>query len=226
MMNVAFLCSGGGGNLKFVSQALRMGWLQGVQICAVVSDRECGANAHARHQGLVTEVMDFSPAGQCQVISRLQNLHADVIVTTIHKVLIPSFLSAFKGKIINLHYSLLPAFAGKIGTRPVSEALAYGSKFVGVTVHHVSEQVDMGRPIVQAVLSTPSKPVFDVLMNVLFRSGCIALLHAIATIPKNRLHQAGQPCTSTWQGGQMIHFNPAVRIDPALNVEQGWEFLS
>ena len=226
MTSIAFLCSGGGGNLKFVDQAIRMGWIKGVQICAVLSDRECGANVHARHQGLVTEVMDFSAAGQSQVINRLRSLCADVVVTTVHKVLIPVVLTAFKGQIINLHYSLLPAFGGKIGTRPVSDALAYGSKFVGVTVHHVSEQVDMGRPIVQAILATPSGPVFDDLMNVLFRGGCVALLHAIATLADNEPHQSGKPCASTWLGGQLIHFNPAVRIDPALGLEQGWAFLT
>ena len=226
MTNIAFLCSGGGGNLKFVDRAIRMGWLKGAQICGVLSDRECGANAHARRQGLVTDAMDFSPIGQIQVINRLRSLGADVIVTTVHKVLIPAVLTTFKGQIINLHYSLLPAFGGKIGTRPLCEALAYGSKFVGVTVHHVSEEVDMGRPIVQAILATPSEPVFDALMNVLFQVGCVALLHAIATLSGNEPHQSGKPCASTWLGGQLIHFNPAVRIDPALGLEQGWAFLT
>lgn len=226
MLKIAFLCSGGGGNLKFVGQAIYQGWLRDAQVCGVLSDRECAADTFARAQGWSAEVMDFSEAGQPQVIEKLLALQPDVTVTTVHKILTPQFVDTFRGKLLNLHYSLLPAFGGAIGERPVQQALAFGAKFIGVTVHHVDEQVDMGRPIVQAMMATPQNPAVDALMHVLFRSGCISLLHAVATLSVDSAKQPGRARSSMTQMGHTVFFSPAVVIEPILEHDSGWAFLN
>ena len=227
-MRIAFLCSGGGGNLRFVASAIREGWIGDAQICAVLSDRECAADAFARTQGLFAEVMDFSATGQPAVLKRLLALDPQVIVTTVHRILTPAFVGAFAGRIVNLHYSLLPAFAVEIGDGPVRTAIEHGVKFVGVTVHQVDERVDMGRPIIQAVTAMPHAPKLEEVMNVLFRSGCIGLLNAIASFSPDSYPWtwSENPQASTTQAGQVVHFNPAVVIHPSLEQEQGWDFLS
>lgn len=225
-MRIAFLCSGGGGNLRFVDSALRKGWIGDAQICAVLSDRECAANAFASTQGLFAEVMDFSEAGQPAVLKRLLALDPQVIVTTVHKILTPAFVGAFAGRLVNLHYSLLPAFAAEIGDRPVRRAIEYGVKVVGVTVHQVDERVDMGRPIIQAVTAMPRAPKLEAVMNVLFRSGCIGLLNAIASFSPDVLSWSENARASTTLAGQLVHFNPAVVIHPSLEQEHGWDFLN
>ncbi len=225
-LRIAFLCSGGGGNLQFVASAIRKGWIGDAQICAVLSDRECAANAFARTQGLFTEVMDFSPAGQPTVLNRLLALDPEVIVTTVHKILTPAFVNAFAGRLVNLHYSLLPAFAAEIGEGPVRRAMEYGAKFVGITVHQVDERVDLGRPIIQAVTAMPHAPKLDAVMNVLFRSGCIGLLNAIASFSPDFLSWSENARASTTQAGQLVHFHPAVVIHPSLEPDHGWDFLS
>jgi len=224
-LRIVFLCSGSGGNLRFVAQAIRMGWIDEAQICAVLSDRECDANAFARAQGLPTEVLDFSAAGQLAVVDRLRAFGPDVIVTTVHRILVPELAQAFCGKLVNLHYSLLPAFAATIGDRPVRQALDYGAKFLGVTVHFVDEGVDTGRPIVQAVTAAPQEPELEAVMNVLFRSGCVGLLHAIASLSPAFQPRREKVRTSLTLCGQMVHFNPAVMIHPSLEQDQGWAFL-
>ena len=228
-MRIVFLCSGNGGNLRFAAHAIRMGWINDAQICAVFSDRECAANAFARAQGLLTDVLDFSPTGQLALMDRLRAIAPDVIVTTVHKILVADVVRAFNGKLLNLHYSLLPAFAATIGDRPVRLALDYGAKFVGVTVHRVDEGVDSGRPIIQAVTATSadaaSAAALEAMMTVLFRSGCIALLHAMAMLSASTPPGRGAPQTSATLCAHLVHFNPAVMVHPGLEQEPGWAFL-
>ena len=225
-MRIVFLCSGGGGNLKFVVHAIDQGWLADAQVCAVLSDRECEANVFARAHGLASEVLDFSPSGQCAVLDRLQALAADVVVTTVHRVLVPELVQAFRGRLLNLHYSLLPAFAATIGVLPLHQALAYGAKFVGITVHQVDEGVDTGRPVVQALTAVPPAAEPAVLMNVLFRAGCIGLLHAIESLRPTVLAERGDARTSMMLSGQLVHVNPPLRVPAALEHEHGWAFLA
>lgn len=231
-MRVVFLCSGNGGNLKFVVHAIRMGWLADARICAVLSDRECAANVFARAQGLPTDVLDFSRTGQLVLVDRLRALAADVVVTTVHKILLPDVVQAFDGRLLNLHYSLLPAFAATVGAQPVRMALDYGAKFVGVTVHLVDEGVDSGRPILQAVTATPGAAMhataaaaLESMMTVLFRSGCVGLHHALATFSSGDPSRREAAKTSATLGGHLVHFNPAVMIPHGLEEEPGWAFL-
>lgn len=220
-MKVAFLCSGGGGNLRFVHHAVRSGWLDTLQICAVFSDRECGANAYARAQGLPTEVLDFD-GGQRSVLMRLQSVSPDLVVTTVHKILTNDIVQAFRGHLVNLHYALLPAFGAKIGDRPVRAALEYGARFVGITVHFVDEGVDTGRPILQAVTDAAPGADLATLMNVLFRAGCVGLLNSLSALAS----PTAQGSTSSIRlGGQVVHFNPPVSMAASLEQDAGWEFL-
>ncbi len=224
-MRIAFLCSGNGGNLRFIDRAIRLGWCNSAQICAVLSDRECGANTFARARGLPAEVMDFSAPAQPAVTRRLQAISPDVIVTTVHRILAPELVAAFRGKLVNLHYSMLPAFAGAIGDKPVRRALDYGAKFVGITVHHVDEQLDTGRPIIQALTATPSVPELESLMELLFRCGCVGLLNAVASYAPDFSAWRAQACESTVLAGRTVYFSPAAFVHPSLAQEVGWAFL-
>ena len=72
-----------------------------------------------------------------------------VVLAGYMRVLGPTFIEAFSGRVINIHPSLLPAFPG---LRAQKQALDYGVKVAGCTVHFVNEQVDGGRIIAQAVV--------------------------------------------------------------------------
>ena len=176
---LVFLCSGGGGNLAFVQQAIDRGWMPGACIVAVLTDRLCQANDFAKRAGLYDQCIDFKDDGQRELLTLLDELKPDLVITTVHKILGQSVVQRYQDRLINLHYSLLPAFAGLIGARPVQAALDHGARFSGVTVHLVDESVDGGRPLVQGVIALQEKEVLDDLMQVVFRSGCMALLSAI-----------------------------------------------
>ncbi len=180
---IVFLCSGGGGNLRFLYEAITRRWIEGTTIDAVLCDRPCPAHDFALAHGLQGEVIDFADPEQRELGIRLAHLAPDIIVTNVHKILRPTIVEAHRGKLVNLHYSLLPAFGGVIGMRPVKAALAYGARFAGVTAHHVTEHVDAGAPIVQVVIPLEAGEDFsDTLAHLVFRSGCLALLAAIDSI--------------------------------------------
>lgn len=224
-MRIVFLCSGGGGNLRFVATAIDQGWLKGTQICAVLSDRTCAAHTVALTHGFHAQLMDFSDAGQAEVLRKLRSLSPDVIVTTVHKILNPDIVDAFAGKLLNLHYALLPAFAGAIGERPVRQAVAYGARFAGITVHLVDDRLDLGRPLFQAVTAIQPNQDHTALMDRLFRSGCLSLLQAIASFLPTRLAGNHPAQATVMLGGQPVHFNPGVIVPPALLHESGWAAL-
>jgi phosphoribosylglycinamide formyltransferase-1 len=176
---IVFLCSGGGGNLRFIKAASENGWLGQAVLTAVLTDHECGANDYARLQGIDEKSIDFSTNGQLDLIDSLDYYKPDIVITTVHRILNEAVIKKFRGRLVNLHYSLLPAFAGFIGTKPVKEALIYGTKLVGITVHMVDESLDGGRPLMQAAIPVKSIDNLDVLMELQFRCGCLSLSSVI-----------------------------------------------
>lgn len=222
---LVFLCSGGGGNLRFVHEACLRNWLPDAEIAAVITDRVCPANDYAFASEIETSVIDLADEGQAQLAKILPRLAPDVIVTTVHKVLRPNIVDAYRGKLVNLHYSLLPAFGGIIGMRPVKAALAFGACFTGVTAHLVDETVDGGRPLVQAVIPLSFGEEFSTtLSDLVFRCGCLSLTAAIDRLirPDNAsatdsVTLLGRTCH--FSGNQVIHA-------PQIGEESFWSALA
>ena len=220
MNSVVFLCSGGGGNLRFVYAAMQRGWLPGARLAGVLTDRECGASEFARSKGLPTRSMDFSRSGQAEVQLELRRLAADAVVTNVHKILTPEFVTEYENALLNLHYSLLPAFGGVIGVEPVKRALEYGVTLLGVTAHRVSAEVDAGRPLVQAAIPVEPGDSVDLVMDVVFRAGCLALLETL----RGQLHIAGHARARVLRlCGRDIMFNPFGTVDIEWEDEAFWQ---
>lgn len=180
---IVFLCSGGGGNLRFLYYSILNGLINDVEIIAVITDRECAAKDFAVAKGIHSEVACFNDEGQLLLLQKLKELGAYFLISTVHKILKPPIIEEYRNRILNVHYSLLPAFGGLIGARPVEAAINYGAQFTGVTCHFVDETLDGGKPIVQIV--TPinaNQNLSSELMDTIFRCGCIALLLALKTI--------------------------------------------
>lgn len=211
---IVFLCSGGGGNLSFVHHAIRAGALAGAEIVAVITDRHCAANQFCDQVGLDNRVIAFDDQGQGGLLQALQSLEPDVVVTTVHKIIDRAVVQRYQGKLINLHYSLLPAFAGLIGAAPVKAALAHQVRFGGVTVHWVNEQLDAGLPWVQGVIALQPDEVLEQLMPVVFRSGCIALLRALVELLAEVPAADSPACLSI--AGRTCLFNGGGALAPDL----------
>ncbi len=146
---VAVLASGAGTNL----QALLDDEVTGPWISVVFSDQEdAGALQRARNRGVDAVWIDpkvyvtrddFDGA----VVAGLGARRIECVVLAGYmRILGPSFVKAYEGRILNVHPALLPAFPGAAA---VAGALAYGVKVTGVTVHFVDEEVDHGPVVFQ-----------------------------------------------------------------------------
>lgn len=152
---IAVLASGRGSNLRalhaYLARAGRPAG--GAEIVLVASDKhEAGALEFARERGIDTTVlpMDASHAG---ALARALDAHAiDYLVLAGYLRLVPpAVVGAYRGRVINVHPALLPAFGGKgmYGERVHRAVLASGARVSGVTVHFVDEAYDRGAIIAQ-----------------------------------------------------------------------------
>ena len=119
------------------------------QVVGVVSDVECPALDRARQAAIPAELVELARGADPQVrlAEVVDRLQPDVVVSAgFMKILGAPFLSRFGGRTINTHPALLPAFPG---AHAVRDALAYGVKVTGSTVHFVDAGVDTGPIIAQ-----------------------------------------------------------------------------
>jgi phosphoribosylglycinamide formyltransferase 1 len=150
-MNVAVLASGTGSNLQALLD--RVHGRESVRIVGVASDKP-GAFALERAQaaGVPTEVFPASDYGDRRerdqaMADWIQAQAAELVVLAGYmQLLSPGFLERFPARVINVHPALLPAFPG---LHAVDQALEYGVKVFGVTVHFVDDGVDSGAIILQ-----------------------------------------------------------------------------
>ena len=223
MLRIVFLCSGGGGNLRFVVETIHLGLLMNAEVCGVITDRECPASLFARQYNIPVSKCDFSEKNQRDVMSRLLDLGPGIIVSNVHKILSSVLVDSFRGKLINLHYSLLPAFGGVIGAKALSQALDYGVKLVGTTLHLVDDRVDAGSPVVQTAIPVIQRDEMPALMDIVFRAGCISLLTGMQLIREDKQIALGQLRSLIEISGRSVMFNPPVTSFLQFQEESFWQ---
>ena len=143
-MRVAVLASGSGTVLEAILAA-------GVPVDLVVTDRRCRALDLAGDLGVLLERTDFTKAfdrdGYADELVALLHEHdIDLAVMAGFGTVVPKAVPAFRGLMLNTHPSLLPSFKG---WHPVRDALAFGVKVTGTTVHVVTEELDEGPILAQ-----------------------------------------------------------------------------
>ncbi|MGN8226791.1 phosphoribosylglycinamide formyltransferase [Gracilimonas sp. BCB1] len=173
---IVFLGSGGGGNLKFIHRYYQDD--ETVELTGVFTDRECGALEYAQEVGIPSDILDFrrTPESDANLLKQIEQAEPDFVITNVHKVLSETVVQSFSGKLINLHYSYLPAYKGLIGMEPVHQALLRNNSFIGCTAHFADEKLDNGDTISQGIFNSRLQP--DV-VQATFECGAITLLSAI-----------------------------------------------
>ncbi|HEX7335719.1 MAG TPA: phosphoribosylglycinamide formyltransferase [Gemmatimonadales bacterium] len=148
-MRIAVAISGRGSNLEALLRAL--GPDAPAEIVLVVSDRAAPGLAHARERGIPTQVLlDYADAAAW--LKLLEKSRVDLLVLAGYLKLVPGpVIAAYRGRVINTHPSLLPAFGGKgmYGERVHQAVLASGARETGVTIHLVDEVYDRGEVLAQ-----------------------------------------------------------------------------
>ena len=181
-MKICFLASGGGGNLKFLHLSKEYGILKNIELL-VIADRECSSIEFAKSKGIYSSVITYKRDNNQALKSELKRIDPDIIITNWHKIIDNEVVDKYAGKLINLHYSLLPAFAGLIGVEPIEKAYIQGCKYIGATCHYVDNGVDTGKIISQTVVKTEQK--IENAIQEVFQNGCIILLSSIIRVTKN-----------------------------------------
>lgn len=155
-MKLLVLASGKGSNARAVIESSKSGKLSGkIEVCALASDvQNCPAFEIAKSFGVESIFIDPQKSGALIDKNAVENylkvfrkLSPDLILLAGFMRIIPEkIIEEFSGKIINLHPSLLPAFKGK---NAIKQALDYGVKICGCSIHFVSPEVDGGKIISQ-----------------------------------------------------------------------------
>jgi phosphoribosylglycinamide formyltransferase 1 len=158
-MNLGVLISGRGSNLAAILAAVAGGVLE-ARVTLVVSNKADAAGiAHATEAGIATRVIPHGAypdraAFDAVLVTALREAEVDVVVLAgFMRLLTPVFLDAFPDRVVNIHPALLPAFPG---VDAQAQALAYGARVTGCTVHFVDAGTDTGPVIAQVAV-----PVLD-----------------------------------------------------------------
>ena len=163
MKNIIILISGGGSNMAAIIRAAQQDhWEQRycARIAAVISNKaDAEGLAFAKSQGIATAMLDHKAyasreafdAALAQAIDQYATLEHPplVVLAGFMRILSPGFVSHYAGRLLNIHPSLLPAFAGLQTHRRAIEA---GCQFAGATVHQVTPELDHGPILAQAVV--------------------------------------------------------------------------
>ncbi|MEG1255626.1 phosphoribosylglycinamide formyltransferase [Clostridium sp.] len=193
MLNIAVLVSGGGTNLKSIIDSIENGYLMDVTIKYVISDKEgVYGLERARAHNIETLVFDrkILKKDLSYKIYEVLDGKVDLIVLAGYLSIVASpLIDGFKDRIINIHPSLIPSFCGKgmYGLNVHKEALRYGVKVSGCTVHFVDENTDTGAIILQNVVDVHSGDTPEVLQQRILVEEHKALPLAIKLISENKV---------------------------------------
>ncbi len=159
LRRIAILISGRGSNMVALADGIASGLIPNAEIAIVVSDKaDAGGLQLARDRGLETAFVERRGRNreehELEIISVLRSHQIDLVCLAGYmRLLSPCFIEEFRGRILNIHPSLLPSFPGLDAQR---QALAHGVKVSGCTVHFVDDTLDGGPIIAQRTV-----PVLD-----------------------------------------------------------------
>jgi phosphoribosylglycinamide formyltransferase 1 len=153
---IGVLLSGRGSNFEALADNIAAGRIPGAEIVLVVSNREDAPGlGRAAARGISTRVIPSKglqrEAYDRLVVAELKAAGVELVcLAGFMRLLSPYFVASFPQRILNIHPSLLPSFPGLEAQR---QALEYGVKFSGCTVHLVDENLDAGPILAQAVVA-------------------------------------------------------------------------
>ncbi len=210
MKRIVMLASGRGSNFRAVASAIARGMINGRCVGLIVDRRETLAAVRAEEFGIPVFTIDYSGFStkseyEEEVISTLRSLAPDLVVLAGYmKILGSSIIREYAGRIINIHPSLLPSFPGLDAQ---GQALAYGVKISGCTVHFVDEGTDSGPVILQRAVHVLDDDDPGSLAERILLEEHIALPEAVSLFCEDRLRILGRL---------------VIRLDSDLHKDRSW----
>lgn len=180
MKRIGILGSGKGSNFASIMKAIKAGTLP-VEVALVISDVQgAGILRIAADHGIPHQYVPpgnfrtkLEPEREREYVKLLQDAGVDLVVLAGYmRILKAPFLNAFENRVMNIHPSLLPAFPGLEAWK---QALEYGARYAGCTVHFVTPEMDAGPIILQAVVALKENDTAE-------------MLHARIQVEEHRLY--------------------------------------
>ena len=171
---IAVLVSGGGTNLQALIDACECGIIKSGEIVLVVSNNrnayalERAAKAGIKSETVLRKQLGSQEAFEEKLLELLEENRIDLIILAgFMSILSGDFTNRYKDRIINIHPSLIPSFCGKgfYGLKVHEEALKYGVKVTGATVHFVNEIPDGGHIIMQKAVEVKPDDTAEILQK-------------------------------------------------------------
>ncbi len=194
MKKLGVLISGSGTNLQAIIDNIETGFIP-AEISVVISNNpDAYGLKRAEKKNIPTEVInhrDFSSREEFEkkLIEILNDFNVDyVILAGFMRVLTKYFINNFKNRILNIHPALLPSFPGVDAQK---QAFDYGVKFSGCTVHFVTEEVDVGPIIIQAVVPVLQEDTAEKLQKRILEKEHIIFPLAIKMLVEEKLKIVG-----------------------------------
>lgn len=195
MKKIAVLASGRGSNFQAVLDNIAAGKINGKCIALLTDNKDSYSIERAKNAGIPVIVHNFKDypdraAYERDLIVSMRNTGADLFVCAGYMKIIGSEIAReFFGRMINIHPALLPAFPGLHAQR---QALEYGVKIAGCTVHFVDEGVDSGPIIIQKAVPVLDDDDEDAIDARILEQEHIAFSEAIALFCDDRLKIEGR----------------------------------
>lgn len=200
MLKLAIFGSGSGTNCQAIIDAVEEGTLKAEIRCVLADVEDAYILERARKHHIPAIYFDCAPfktkldgAAEKRVLAILKEHEVNFIALAgFMRIVKDGLLNAYKGRMINIHPSLLPSFPGLDGGK---QAFEYGVKFTGCTVHYVDAGVDSGAIIHQKCVAIEDDDTLDSLMQKIHEQEHIAYPEALRWIAEERLQLNGRRIT-------------------------------
>jgi phosphoribosylglycinamide formyltransferase-1 len=194
-VNIAVLCSGSGTNLQAIMDSVKKGYIP-AKIALVVSDNEKAfALERATKAGIETLVLDkknFKTREEFdkEIVRNLKKKNVELVVLAgFMRLISPYFVKEYKSRIMNIHPALLPSFKG---THGIKDALEYGVKVTGPTVHFVDDKLDNGPIILQGAVEVKDNDTEETLLERIHKEEHKIYPEAVRLFAEGRLKIQGR----------------------------------
>lgn len=208
MKRIGVLGSGKGSNFAAIAEAVKSGVLP-VEIAIVISDvADAGILSLAAKHGIPSRYIapgkfrtKIEPQIEEEYVRALREARVELVVLAgFMRILKAPFLTAFENRVINIHPSLLPAFPGLEAWK---QALEYGTRYAGCTVHFVTPEMDAGPIIAQTVVPVEPRDTADSLHARIQKEEHRLYVESIRFWAEDRLEIPS--------GGRRVYIKPAQR---------------
>jgi len=190
MINIGVLASGRGTNLQAIIEAVKEGKIEGRISVAISDNRDAFALKRAKQNNIETKYINFKNFKNREdydkkIVEYLKKKDVDLVVLAGYMRILGSyFIKMYKNRIMNIHPALLPSFPGLHAQR---QAVEYGVKVSGCTVHFVDEGVDSGPIILQKAVEVKDDDTEELLAERILKEEHQIYPQAIQLFSQGRL---------------------------------------